>query len=86
MLAGGLGGLGYVGYNFWSDRFGAAPDFYVVASSAPLDAMLDPQEDVRFRISPHLAIRALSGGQENVGVPCTSEASASMASSSTRFS
>lgn len=27
VLAGGLGGLGYVGYNFWSDRFGAAPDY-----------------------------------------------------------
>ncbi|MFW6694935.1 endolytic transglycosylase MltG [Streptomyces sp. MAR4 CNX-425] len=27
VLAAGLGGLGYVGYNFWSDRFGAAPDY-----------------------------------------------------------
>lgn len=27
VLAAGLGGLGYVGYNFWSDRFGSAPDY-----------------------------------------------------------
>lgn len=45
-------------------RIGAAPDFYVVASSAPLEAMLAPDEDVRFRISPPLAIRALSGGPQ----------------------
>lgn len=43
-------------------RIGAAPDFYVVASTAPLDRMLDPAEDVRYRISPPLAVRALSGG------------------------
>ena len=45
-------------------RIGAAPDLYVVASSAPLAAMLGPDEDVRFRISPPLAMRALSGGLE----------------------
>ncbi|MFJ8693718.1 endolytic transglycosylase MltG [Streptomyces roseolilacinus] len=27
VLAGGLGGVGYVGYQFWQDRFGPAPDF-----------------------------------------------------------
>ncbi|MEO3766680.1 endolytic transglycosylase MltG [Streptomyces sp. B5E4] len=27
VLAAGLGGLGYLGYNFWNDRFGAAPDY-----------------------------------------------------------
>ncbi|MGW1883740.1 endolytic transglycosylase MltG [Streptomyces sp. NPDC001970] len=27
VLVGGAGGLGYAGYQFWQDRFGAAPDF-----------------------------------------------------------
>lgn len=27
VLAGGLGGVGYFGYQFWQDRFGPAPDF-----------------------------------------------------------
>ncbi|URN18027.1 MULTISPECIES: endolytic transglycosylase MltG [Streptomyces] len=27
VLAGGLGGAGYFGYQFWQDRFGPAPDF-----------------------------------------------------------
>ncbi|WP_149183846.1 endolytic transglycosylase MltG [Streptomyces sp. TRM49041] len=27
VLAGGLGGVGYYGYQFWQDRFGPAPDF-----------------------------------------------------------
>ncbi|WP_344290031.1 endolytic transglycosylase MltG, partial [Streptomyces synnematoformans] len=27
VIAAGLGGLGYVGYNFWSDRFGAPADY-----------------------------------------------------------
>ncbi|MGW0119209.1 endolytic transglycosylase MltG [Streptomyces sp. NPDC003327] len=27
VLAGGVGGLGYVGYTFWKGQFGAAPDF-----------------------------------------------------------
>ncbi|MGP3948672.1 endolytic transglycosylase MltG [Streptomyces sp. 7N604] len=27
ILAGVIGGLGYLGYNFWQDRFGPAPDF-----------------------------------------------------------
>lgn len=42
-------------------RIAAAPDFYAVATSARLPLMLDKDEDVRHRISPPLAIRALSG-------------------------
>lgn len=40
---------------------GAAPSFYVVASSAPLAAILDPKVDTRFRISVPLAMRAFAG-------------------------
>lgn len=54
--------VGPIWVNTQGVRIGAAPDFYVVASSAPLEAMLDPAEDVRHRISPPLAVRALSGG------------------------
>lgn len=54
--------VGGIWVNTQGVRIGAAPDFYVVASSAPLKEMLDPAEDVRHRISPPLAIRALSGG------------------------
>lgn len=53
--------IGPIWVNTQGVRIGAAPDFYAVVSSAPLDRMLDPAEDVRFRISPPLAIRALSG-------------------------
>ena len=38
---------------------GAAPDFYAVATSAPLGEMLLPAEDVQHRISIPLAVRAL---------------------------
>ncbi|MCX5113622.1 endolytic transglycosylase MltG [Streptomyces sp. NBC_00378] len=27
VLAGGLGGVGYLGYSYWQDKFGAAPDY-----------------------------------------------------------
>lgn len=54
--------VGGIWVNTQGVRIGAAPDFYVVASSAPLGQMLDPAEDVRHRISPPLAVRALSGG------------------------
>lgn len=37
----------------------AAPDFYVVATSGPLDDMLLPSEDLQHRISIPLALRAL---------------------------
>lgn len=60
--------VGPIWVNTAGMRIGAAPDFYVVASSGPLERMLDPAEDVRFRISPPLAIRALSAGAE-VGDP-----------------
>ena len=53
--------VGPIWVNTAGVRIGAAPDFYVVASSEPLDRMLDPEEDVRFRISPPLAVRSLSG-------------------------
>ena len=42
-------------------RIGAAPSFYVVASSGPLKAILDPGYDTRFRISVPLAMRAFAG-------------------------
>ncbi|MDO5370893.1 TIGR02186 family protein [Paracoccus sp. (in: a-proteobacteria)] len=54
--------VGPIWVNTQGVRIGAAPDFYAVASSGSLDRMLDPAEDVRFRISPPLAMRALSAG------------------------
>ncbi|WP_299363043.1 TIGR02186 family protein [uncultured Paracoccus sp.] len=39
---------------------GAAPDFYVVATSAPLGQLLSPAEDVQHRISIPLAIRSFA--------------------------
>ncbi|MFT4011967.1 MAG: TIGR02186 family protein [Paracoccus sp. (in: a-proteobacteria)] len=39
----------------------SAPIFYVVATTRPLDQILDPDQDQRFRISVPLAIRALAG-------------------------
>lgn len=56
--------VGPIWVNTQGVRIGAAPDFYAVASSGSLDRMLDPAEDVRFRISPPLAMRALSAGVE----------------------
>lgn len=53
--------IGPIWVNTQGVRIGAAPDFYVVATSGRLDQMLDPAEDVRYRISPPLAMRALSG-------------------------
>lgn len=40
---------------------GSAPNFYVVATTRPLDQILTPAEDERFRISVPLAIRAYAG-------------------------
>ncbi|WP_415391632.1 TIGR02186 family protein [Paracoccus sp. SJTW-4] len=54
-----MGRVGPIWMNTATLRVGAAPDFYAVSSSAPLDQLLDPDEDVRHRISPALAIRAL---------------------------
>lgn len=42
----------------------AAPDFYVVATNAPLDRMLLPTEDVVHRITIPLAVRAFAGPVE----------------------
>ncbi|MDS9466703.1 TIGR02186 family protein [Paracoccus sp. MBLB3053] len=39
----------------------AAPNFYVVATTGPLDQILDRDQDNRFRISVPLAIRAFAG-------------------------
>ena len=42
-------------------EIGAAPGFYAVASSAPLDKILEPDWDRRYRISLPLALRAYAG-------------------------
>lgn len=52
-------------------RIAAAPDFYAVATSGRLPLMLDRDEDVRHRISPALAIRALSGTGTEDATPFT---------------
>jgi len=43
---------------------GAAPSFYVVASTRPLDLILSADEDQRHRISIPLAMRAFAGPME----------------------
>ncbi|ARJ68862.1 TIGR02186 family protein [Paracoccus contaminans] len=53
--------VGGIWINTRTVRIGAAPDFYAVATSGRLPLMLERDEDVRHRISPALAIRALSG-------------------------
>lgn len=40
---------------------GSAPNFYVVATTRPLNEILSPAEDDRFRISVPLAIRSYAG-------------------------
>lgn len=45
--------------NTQSVSVAAAPGFYAVSTSAPLDDILLPSEDTRFRISVPLAMRAL---------------------------
>ncbi|WP_240602407.1 TIGR02186 family protein [Paracoccus endophyticus] len=45
-------------------EIGAAPDFYVVATSAPLDTLLTPESDTQYRISPALAVRSFAGPVE----------------------
>ncbi|MBU2958057.1 TIGR02186 family protein [Paracoccus sp. C2R09] len=47
--------------NTESVRIGAAPSFYAVATSGPLDEILDPAWDSRFRISLPQALRAFAG-------------------------
>lgn len=42
-------------------RIGAAPGFYAVATSAPLDDILLPEWDSRYRISLSTAMRAFAG-------------------------
>ncbi len=49
--------------NTQSVSVGAAPGFYAVSTSAPLDEILLPSEDTRFRISVPLAMRALGEAQ-----------------------
>lgn len=50
--------------NAESVEVGAAPGFYVVATTGPLDQILDPEWDSRYRISPHLALRAIGADAE----------------------
>lgn len=48
--------------NAESVEVGAAPGFYAVATSGPLDQILSPEWDSRYRISLPLALRAFGGG------------------------
>ena len=50
--------------NTESVRVAAAPNFYAVASTAPLDSILLPEWDARYRISIPLALRAFAGTEE----------------------
>ena len=43
---------------------GAAPGFYVVATTGPLDQILRPEWDQRYRISLPLALRAMGGNNQ----------------------
>lgn len=47
--------------NSESVSIGAAPDFYVVATTRALPQILPPDEDTRFRVSIPLAVRAFAG-------------------------
>lgn len=71
--------------NTRSMRIASAPDFYVVATSGPLDEMLDPAEDQRFRISPAFAIRALSGGTDAADATPFTEALLRLRAESDRY-
>lgn len=53
---------------------GAAPSFYAVATTRPLEAILRPEIDQRFRISIPLAMRAFSGRAEVADVVPYTEA------------
>ncbi|WP_294927027.1 TIGR02186 family protein [uncultured Paracoccus sp.] len=44
-----------------SVSIGAAPDFYVVATTRPLDRILPPEQDARHRVSIPQAVRAFAG-------------------------
>ena len=80
-----MGRVGPIWMNTARLRVGAAPDFYAVASSAPLDQLLDPDEDVRHRISPTLAIRALSGTVDVEDATAFTEAMLRIRSESGRY-
>lgn len=71
--------------NTQSLRIAAAPDFYAVATSGPLPALLDPAEDTRFRISPALAIRALSAEAEVENVTPFTQALLDLRTASGRY-
>ncbi|MCQ0970690.1 TIGR02186 family protein [Paracoccus sp. TK19116] len=47
--------------NTESLEVGAAPSFYVVSTSGPLDQILQPDWDTRYRISVPLAMRSFAG-------------------------
>lgn len=53
---------------------GAAPSFYVVASTRPLHLVLTPKQDQTFRISVPLAMRAFSGQSDVADVVPYTEA------------
>lgn len=50
--------------NTQSVSVASAPGFYAVATTGPLDEILDPVEDTRYRISIPLVVRALGAIQE----------------------
>lgn len=53
---------------------GSAPSFYVVATTRPLDKILKPEQDQRFRISIPLAMRAFAGENNVADVVAYTEA------------
>ena len=53
---------------------GAAPGFYVVATTGPLDEILSPDWDQRYRISLPLELRAIGGDNEVADVVPFTEA------------
>lgn len=44
-----------------SVRIGSAPDFYVVATTRPLDQILTPEQDAQYRVSIPQAVRSFAG-------------------------
>jgi hypothetical protein len=48
----------------------AAPSFYAIATSAPLDRILKDTEDLRHQISIERAIRSVGAPYDNHGRPC----------------
>lgn len=51
-----------------------APSFYAVATSAPLGEVLSEVEDLRFRITPHTAIRSVGAPPDVLDSPSFTEA------------